>query len=136
VSESRGERLSRIRAFTKIRRTHIAAKRSTISYIVCAVGDPETGMPINLTWDDLTWLLVQAEKLDALVAGDLEYRVEGWTQIDGRGPFVWSPWHGPYADLSNAQQMLESYRNGGMRFRITCRPAPSEEWTPVEEEHP
>lgn len=125
MAETRAERLARIRAV-------LDADESEIE--VSAAEDTSgawcrDGAFRSLLIDDLRWLLSQ-------VSDTLEYRVEGWAQIDGRGPFAWSPWNGPYPEMRHATEMLAWKREHkpDMRWRITCRPAPVEVWTPVEEE--
>lgn len=105
------------------------SREDRLSRIRAAVDDVRAIPPT-----DAAWLLDQ-------IPADYEYRVEGWTQIDGdEGPYMWVQWDGPYGDQETAEQVAadrtaytESTQSGPARkWRVSRSPAPA--WVPVEDE--
>ena len=105
----------------------VESREDRLSRIRAAVDDVRAIPPT-----DAAWLLEQ-------IPADYEYRVEGWTQIDGEGRQVWSTWNGPYPALEMAEETAAANRRYSvevvgkpMKFRVVS--APVQVWTPVEEE--
>lgn len=62
-----------------------------------------------------------------------EYSVERGTRTFDDGPYVWTPWDGPYERQETAERMAADRRRPGVdvKYRVSRSPAPA--WTPVED---
>lgn len=116
MSGSREDRLSRIRRYVESHQIHT---RQLSAW-------DKDGNVATVNVEDVAWILGQIPTV-------YEYSVERGSRTFDDGPYVWTPWCGPYERQETAERMAADRRRPGVdvKYRVSRRPAPA--WTPVED---